>query len=417
MVSKWKWLFSLLTRRLWFRASVISLLAILAALASLLVSRFIPTGLAEALGANSVDRILEIIASSMLAVTTFSLSTMVAAYSAATSNVTPRATKLLIEDKTTQNVLAAFVGSFLYSLVAIITLSMGAYGERGRVVLFFMTLAVVMLIVITLLRWIDYLLRLGRVGETTDVVEEATAKAMHARRRTPYLGGRRLEPGLDAAAGGAHPVYSDRIGYIQHVDTAAISRAAKAAGGWVYLVSLPGTFLDPGRPVAWCSGFDTETDFDAILNAVTIADERSFDQDPRFGLCVLAEIAARALSKATNDPGTAIDVIGRAVRVLAIWAGDDEEVEPLFPEVWVPDLDVAELFDDIFVPIARDGAGVVEVQVRLHKALAALARTGDPRFIENARRQSQQALERAAMAMDFPNDIGRARAAAATVGA
>lgn len=415
MVSKWKWLLSLLTRRLWFRASVISLLAVFAALASLLVSRFIPDGLAHSLGAHSVDRILEIIASSMLAVTTFSLSTMVAAYSAATSNVTPRATKLLIEDTTTQNVLATFVGSFLYSLVAIISLSMGAYGERGRVVLFFMTLAVVMLIVLTLLRWIDYLLRLGRVGETTDVVEEATASAMRTRRRVPYLGGRRMDPGLDVVAEGAHPVYSDRIGYIQHVDTAAIARVARAVGGRVYLASLPGTLIHPGRPIAWCSGFDTTTDFKAILGAVTIGDERSFDQDPRFGLCVLAEIASRALSPGINDPGTAIDVIGRAVRVLSIWAEDDEPVAPQFPEVWVPDLDVAELFDDVFVPIARDGAGLVEVQVRLQKAFVALAQTGNRRFVELARHHSGRALERAAAAMGFSDDIARTRAAASLV--
>ena len=87
------------------------------------------------------------------------------------------------------------------------------------------------------------------------------------------------------------------------------------------------------------------------------------------------------------------------------------------PEEEKKEGDEAEEFDDIFVPIARDGAGVVEVQVRLHKALAALARTGDQRFVENAHRQSEQALERAALAMDFPNDIGRARAAAAMVGA
>ena len=30
-----------------------------------------------------------------------------------------------------------------------------------------MTILVIILIVVTLLRWIDYLLRLGRVGETT----------------------------------------------------------------------------------------------------------------------------------------------------------------------------------------------------------------------------------------------------------
>ena len=34
---------------------------------------------------------------------------------------------------------------------------------------------------------------------------------------------------------------------------------------------------------------------------------------------VLAEIASRALSPAVNDPGTAIDVLGRLVRVLSRW--------------------------------------------------------------------------------------------------
>lgn len=164
MISKWAWRLRRWSRRLWIRAALISLLAVAAALASLVISPFLPLGLSAQFGADSVDNILTIIASSMLAVTTFSLSTMVSAYSAATSNVTPRATRLMIEDSTTQNVLAAFVGSFLYSLVALITLSMGAYGERGRVVLFAMTVLVVVIIIVTLLRWIDYLLRLGRVG-------------------------------------------------------------------------------------------------------------------------------------------------------------------------------------------------------------------------------------------------------------
>ena len=110
MTSRWRWLLGLLTRRLWFRATLISLLAVAAALLSLLISPFLPDGLSAGTGADSVDRILNILATSMLAVTTFSLSTMVSAYSAATSNVTPRATKLLIEDTTTQNTLATFVG-------------------------------------------------------------------------------------------------------------------------------------------------------------------------------------------------------------------------------------------------------------------------------------------------------------------
>jgi uncharacterized membrane protein len=47
---------------------------------------------------------------------------------------------------------------------------------------------------------------------------------------------------------------------------------------------------------------------------------RSFAQDPRFCLSVMAEIACRALSPAVNDPGTAIDVIGRGVRILSAYA-------------------------------------------------------------------------------------------------
>jgi hypothetical protein len=56
---------------------------------------------------------------------------------------------------------------------------------------------------------------------------------------------------------------------------------------------------------------------DKILGII-VGDVRSFDQDPRFGAVVLTEIASRALSPGMNDPGTAIDVIGRAVRLLAI---------------------------------------------------------------------------------------------------
>ncbi|MEP1516128.1 MAG: DUF2254 family protein, partial [Nitratireductor sp.] len=194
MVSRWGWLFLQVARRLWFRATLISLLAVAAALLSLVVSPYLPQGLSARIGAGAVENILNIIASSMLAVTTFSLSTMVAAYAAATGNVTPRATRLLMEDTTTQNVLGTFVGSFLFSLVAIITLAMDAYGERGRVLLFAVTIFVVLLIVVTLLRWIDYLLRLGRVSETTQQVETATARAIRGHVERPCLGGRPISP-------------------------------------------------------------------------------------------------------------------------------------------------------------------------------------------------------------------------------
>jgi uncharacterized membrane protein len=394
MYSSTRWYLVQLTRRVWFRAALFSILAIATALVAIAVKPYIPESVPAFIGADATDNILTIIASSMLTVTTFSLSTMVAAYSAATSNVTPRASRLLIEDRSTHNVLATFIGSFLFSLVGIIILSTGLYGDQGRVVIFIVTIAVIVLIVVTLLRWIDHLSRLGRVNETTDRVEDVAASALGDRMKRPYLGGQPFAGEVKVPTSAA-AIFTNTIGYVQHVDMGALSDVA-GEDGTLYVAALPGAFIDPARPLAYAQDVDLEQRRDAILGAFTIGDERSFDQDPRFGLAVLAEIASRALSPAVNDPGTAIDVLGRGVRLLALWNPDDapeESREVLFPKVYVPPVLLADLFDDLFDPIGRDGASLFEVQIRLQKALRSLSRIGDETFLRAAHVHSQRALE------------------------
>ncbi len=115
-MPRWQWLIAQLTRRLWVRATLIGGLGILAALLAAVVEPYIPWELPGQIGVESVESLLTILASSMLTVTTFSLTTMVSAYSSATNNITPRATRLLIEDRSTQTVLSTFVGSFFSEL-------------------------------------------------------------------------------------------------------------------------------------------------------------------------------------------------------------------------------------------------------------------------------------------------------------
>jgi len=402
MISRWRWLLLQFSRRLWLRATLFSVLAVVTALIGVVVAPYIPPGLETSIGADAIDDILNILAVSMLTVTTFSLNVMVTAYGAVTNSATPRAAALLRDDVTTQNVLGTFIGSFLFSLVGIIALSAGAYGDQGRVALFVVTIGVIILIVATLLRWIDYLMSLGRVGETIDRVEDATLKALKPRIEDPYLGGRPLRDSVPSTAA----VYSPRVGYVQHLDMEALSACAEDCEGQIFVAALPGTFVDPRQPIAHVQGIKNEGAIDEIQNAFAVDHERSFDQDPRFGLCVLAEIASRALSPAVNDPGTAIDVIGRAVRLLSRWTpsknrSSGEDVR--YPNVWVPGISVDDLFDDIFMPIARDGASMIEVQIRMQKALLALYRTGGASMKKSAVRHSQRALARAeaALPMEF----------------
>lgn len=415
MTSRWEWIWMQFSRRLWVRAALISLLAVFAVAAAGLLRDYIPDDLSARIGAGSVDGILSILASSMLAVTTFSLTTMVSAYGAATSQVTPRATRLLREDTTTQNVLATFIGSFLFALLGIVALATGLYGEQGRVTLFVVTIGVIVLIVVTLLRWIEHLSAFGRVDDTTRRVEEAAAEALAQWVEAPCLGARLLEREQDIPDG-ARAQYDERIGYVQHIDIGALQDWAEEHDAELYVVALPGSYVEPTRPLLWVHGQGVAEA--PTAEAFVIGEGRSFYQDPRFGLSVLAEIASRALSPAVNDPATAIDVIGRAVRVLSVCAGFDGRPgdELRCARVFVPTLDVGDFFNDVFAPIARDGAAQVEVHMRLYKALAVLARMGE-NFRQPACRHVALALARAETVLTLEEERAVLRALAAEVGA
>jgi uncharacterized membrane protein len=415
-MSGWRWLLRRITRRLWFRATLLSVLGVATALVSAALGPFIPGGVPSRIGAEAVDGILHILASSLLAVTTFSLATAVQAYGNATSHVTPRATTLLIEDPTTQNALATFIGAFLYSLVGIIALSTGFYGAQGRVVLFVVTLLVVLLVVVALLRWVDHLLRLVRVTDNTERVEHAALRAIEDRMKRPFLGGHPLRGPLPGAGDERRAVLAESIGYVQHVDVLALAKCADEHGVAIGVAAAPGSFVDPSQPLAHASGALPDGAAEAICRAFTIGGERSFDQDPRFGLAVLGEVASRALSPGINDAGTAIDVIGRAVRLLAAWR-NCENAEPgdvPCPRVYVPGIALADLFDDAFFAIGRDGARHLEVQVQLQKGLLALAKL-DAAYAREAARHSTLALTRALSALNLDEERARAQELAAAV--
>lgn len=406
MFSKWRWTLMQLLQKLWLRAALFGILAIVIALLAVPLEKLIDNPLPFAISSNAVADILDILASSMLAVTTFSLGVMVTAFGSASSGATPRANQLVKKDATSQNVLATFLGSFIYSLVGIIALHMNVYGETGLIILFTTTIGVIALIVITILRWIDHLSKLGRLAETTKRVEVATQKALREWQQHPCLGGKPLQS--SEIPSDAVPIYTDLVGYIQHVDTGALANIASTQQAEIAVLQLPGKFVHAGEALAWLRNCRSPQVINDIRYAFTIGDERSFEQDPRFGLCVLAEIASRALSPAVNDPGTAIDIIGRGVRVMQYWRAQKITAETaIYEHIWVPALCLADLLDDLFLPIARDAAGLVEVHIRLQKALLALTAIDATTYFEEARRIAQHDWTFAKAALTLDSDKQR----------
>lgn len=429
-MPRWKWLITKITNRLWFRSSIFCLAGIGSALLALYGKTFIPDEFSRTLEPGAIEDILNIIASSMLAVTIFSLTTMVAAFRAVTDNATPRSTKLLISDRAAQNALSTFLGSFIFSLVGIITIKLGLYEDSGRIILFVITIGVITLVVATMLSWIEYLIKLGRVGETIKRIEQAATEAISNTAKDPYFGAKPFNQDKDKLPSKVTEVYQNKIGYLQHIDMASLNSVCDDQGVEIYVNIIPGSFCDGSTSIASVKGTCGDDDIDKIRNAFMIDEVRSFTQDPRYGLIVLSEIASKALSPGINDPGTAIAVIVSMTRILSYWQnkkepisseekdklenkdgsqnGDSDGIPVIkYPSIHMPCVDVSSMFNGAFNAIARDGASILEVQLYLQKSFKSLSEMAADDFKENAERHSYLSYQRALAEMSIQEDKDR----------
>lgn len=412
-----RFLINRIRERLWVKPLVVCLLSITGVFVAKAADRTQLREIAPDVSVESIETLLSIMAASMLVIATFAVASMVSAYASTSSTATPRSFALVVADDVSQNALSTFVGAFIFSVVALTASKNDYFQTTGRFALFVLTVAVFALVVVTFVRWVDRIARLGRLGTTIDKVEAATASALLRRRGAPALDGLPA----DEDPQGAQPVFAPTVGYVQRIDVGALQAFATKVRGRVLVAALPGTFAAPGRPVAYITREAAEFDPAEVAQGFVIGGERLFDDDPRFGLVVLSEIAGRALSPAVNDPGTAIDIIGTLVRLFTLWiqsaeAGDSPA--PAYDRVEVPELSVRDLFDDAFTAIARDGAGVLEVAARLQKAFQSLASLDDSAVREAAAYHARMALARSEKALGLPEEIATVRELAmfATVG-
>lgn len=355
---------------------------------------------------GSVIDLLKIIAASMLGVATFAVASMVAAYASTGQSATARAFPLVVADDVSQNALSVFVGTFIFAIVALSATTNDYFGKAGRFTLFVLTLLTLVAVVLVFVRWVDSIARLGRLGAVIAKVEEATSKAMDKRKHHPYLGGR-------AAQGPPRGVafYGTKIGYLQRVDIPALQRIAVKHKVRIRLDVLPGAMTVPSRALGYVladAGHSEKVEPEALRKSFVIGPLRQFDDDPRFGLVVLAEIAGRALSPGINDPGTAIGILGSLHRLFAAWASTADPARPACDRIDVPALETADMFEDAFPAIARDGAGHVEVAMRLQRVLGELGR-GDADMAPVARQHAALAMARAELVLDFPPDLEQLR--------
>ncbi|REK05661.1 MAG: DUF2254 domain-containing protein [Bacteroidetes bacterium] len=396
-----------LREQLWFRPFLFCLFSVFGALLAHQVDGIGINHLVPNIDTESIEGLLDTISASMLVISIFAVASMLAAFSSASSTATPRSFKIVVTDDVSKNALSIFVGAFIFSIVATIALDNGYYDKAGRFILFLFTILLFAIVILTFLRWVNRISRLGRLEYTISQVETVVANSLLACIKNPYLKARPIKGEFRDG----NTVYANCVGYVQNLNLDAIQLLAEEKEIQVRLNCLPGKFVHKNFAIAQFSSNQNvdETQIQKrICEAIIIGNTRLFDEDPRFGLISLTEIASRALSPGINDPGTAIQIIGSHERLFFLWQNEIEngnEKEVKYNRIEVPKISMEDFFEDAFRPIARDGADNIEVMLRLQKAFSSIATINNSEIKEIAKRHSKASYERAEKAIEFEQDL------------
>jgi uncharacterized membrane protein len=399
--------FHKLREQLWFRPLLFCIVSVVGALMAHLVDGTQLDALVPIIKKESIEGLLDTISASMLVISIFAVASMLSAFSAASNTASPRSFKIVVTDDLSQNALSVFIGAFIFSIVATVALDIGYYGKSGRFILFLFTLLTFAVVIFTFLRWVNGISRLGRLEHTIAQVEAVATKSLSTHIKQPFLNALPITTPLSNGLS----VLSIAVGYVQHIDMAALQALAKEKGLKLQLNCLPGDFIHKNFAITSFTNIE-DLDLDEIAkkmnDAIHVGDTRWFEKDPRFGFIALTEIASKALSPGINDPGTAIQIIGSHERLFFLWNEsfeNDQKNEILYDCLTVPKISMVDFFDDAFRPIARDGAGNIEVMLRLQKVFKSIETINHEEIKKLAIHYSKEAYKRAELSMKFKPDL------------
>ena len=393
--------------QLWFRPLLFCLFSVGGALVSSQADGLGLDELVPDIETETIGGLLDTISASMLVIAIFAVGSMLSAFSAASSNATPRSFKIVVTDDVSQYALSVFIGSFIFSIVATIALDNGYYGKTSRFLLFISTLLLFTVVILTFLKWVDRISKLGRLEHIIAQIETVTTQSLVHFIKNPYL---KALP-ISGTFLKSSPIKSNCVGYIQHINLEELQLLTVEKELKIRLNCIPGKAIHENTVLAYVSSkhhLDLDEISKKINSAIYTGPTRSFEEDPRFGFIALSEIASRALSPGINDPGTAIQIIASHERLFFLWntiKKSTTEDKVLYHNIEVPTITMDDFFTDAFRPIARDGATNIEVMLRLQKAFKALDTMNQKDIKEAALLHSIAAYNRAKSAITFEEDL------------
>jgi len=98
---------------------------------------------------------------------------------------------------------------------------------------------------------------------------------------------------------------------IEELDIVALVDLARTSGGIIEMLAAVGDTVVILTPLLSVYGARHPIDEAALINAIRMGEERTFEQDPKYAIRLLVDIAIKALSPAINDPTTAVQALNQ----------------------------------------------------------------------------------------------------------
>jgi uncharacterized membrane protein len=332
-------------------------------------------GFNSTVSVNAAIGIYSSIASGMIALTgiVFSLTFLMVQFSATTYSV--RLVHWIARDRVLSHALGVFTATFLYALAALAWVDRS--GNQGvplvgiGVVAALLIASIIMFICliqrVSTLQVNRMLIFTGDQGR--DIIEhlyppvETPATPSSAETCPAHC--------VQTVFHHGHPLI------VQSVDILALMRIARKASCVIDMPAAIGDAVFQSTPLLRVLGGTGPLAEDALRDAIELGTERTFEQDPKYAIRLLVDIAIKALSPAINDPTTAVQALdqiqdllmrlgGRRLEIGAYHDADGElRLLILYPS-WEDFLLVA--FDEI----GFYGASSIQVMRRMNSVVSEL---------------------------------------------
>ena len=265
-------------------------------------------GLFSPMSISSATAIYSSVASGMIALTgiVFSLSFVMVQFSA--TAYSPRLVFLLARDPLMSHALGIFAATTIYAIAAL------AYVDRNDSghVPFVSAWVVIGLLLASFGVFIGLIQRIGvlQINRILIFTGDRGRKVITA----VYPSAKSTEAVAGSDEFRAMPrtqtlIHHGRPGAIQTVDIPGLVNLAKASDAVIEMALAVGDTVLELMPVLHVFGAQLTIDEKKLRDGVGIGDERTFEQDPKYAIRLLVDIAIRALSPAVNDPTTAVQAL------------------------------------------------------------------------------------------------------------